>query len=149
MVRHYQCFALTIFSLLNTVSICLIIFWLGNTSLCLFLLWKLNTYLFLKFYILFRSLIWIWIKVKWMGKIFWYTIFYYLVLTEAISLFHQQVTVMYILISSWTSFCLWCVKISCLLYVHSYMWLYIHNSLHSRKAIAIEEVLWCVSLILL
>ena len=131
MVRHYQCFALTIFSLLNTVSICLIIFWLGNTSLCLFLLWKLNTYLFLKFYILFRSLIWIWIKVKWMGKIFWYTIFYYLVLTEAISLFHQQVTVMYILISSWIFFANGVLRY-----------------LHSRKIIAIEEVLWCVSLML-
>ena len=44
------------------------------------------------------------------------------------------------------SFCLWFVKISCLLYAHSYMLLCTHNGLHSRKAIVIEEVLWCFSL---
>ena len=47
-----------------------------------------------------------------------------------------------------TSFCLWYVKISCLLYAHSYMLLYTHDGLHSRKAIALEEVLWFVSLML-
>ena len=46
------------------------------------------------------------------------------------------------------SFCLWYVEISCLPYAHSYMLLYTHNGLHSRKVIAIEEVLWCVSLML-
>ena len=46
------------------------------------------------------------------------------------------------------SFRLWCVKISCLLYAHSYMLLYTPNGLHSTKAIAIEEVLWCVCLML-
>ena len=45
------------------------------------------------------------------------------------------------------SFRLWCVKISCLLYAHSYMLLYTHNDFHSRKAIAIE-ILRCVSLML-
>ena len=44
------------------------------------------------------------------------------------------------------SFCLWCCKISCLLYAHGYMLLCTHNGLHSRKAIVIEEVLWCFSL---
>ena len=47
------------------------------------------------------------------------------------------------------SFCLWCVKISCLLYAHGYMLLCAHNGLPSRKTIVIEEVLWCVSLMLL
>ena len=46
------------------------------------------------------------------------------------------------------SFCLWCLKISCLLYIPGYMLLCTHNGLHSRKAIVIEKVLWCVSLIL-
>ena len=81
-----------------------------------FLLWTIDTCVFLKFYILFKSLIWIWIKVKWMTKRFWYTILYYLVLTEATSLFHQQVAVRHIWISSEISFCLWRVKVSCLLY---------------------------------
>ena len=46
------------------------------------------------------------------------------------------------------SFCLWCLKISCLLYIPGYMLLCTHNGLHSRKAIVIEKVLWCVSFIL-
>ena len=40
------------------------------------------------------------------------------------------------------SFCLWCVKISCLLYAHGYMLLCTHNGLHSTKATVMEEVLF-------